>query len=119
MSDVGERLRELRVKAGLSQRDLADLVGVGFPHISKVESGKERPSDDLLRSVALHLDVEVDELLILAERLPDEATADLLKIVSGSTEQRVMATTLLRKWASGGLDASDNKALKKIVKEDD
>ena len=62
MNELGERLRELRVAAGLSQRELADRVGVGFPHISKVESGKERPSDELLVNVAPHLKVDADEL---------------------------------------------------------
>lgn len=117
MNELGERLRELRVAKGISQRDLAGRVGVSFPHISKVEAGRERPSDELLNLVAPHLGVGADELLILAKRLPAESAEDLLSIVS-DPGQRGTATLLLRKWASGELSEKDSKALKKIAESE-
>ena len=114
MNELGERIRELRVAAGLSQRELAERVNVGFPYISKVEAGKERPSDDLLTQIAPHIGITPDDLLIVAKRLPEEPAADLLRIVSESGEKREMATMLLRKWASGEID---DKKLRNIIKE--
>ena len=36
----------------MTQRVLAERVGVGTPHISKIEAGRENPSDELLRNIA-------------------------------------------------------------------
>jgi len=40
---TGKKLRELRKKAGLSQADVARLVGVSQAHIAKIESEKVDP----------------------------------------------------------------------------
>ena len=71
----GERVRALRAAKGYSQRGLAQLVGVSFAYVSKVESGKldfgDYPSADLIRRLATALDAEEDELLLLAEKIPE------------------------------------------------
>lgn len=41
--EFGARLRELRKQASLSQRELADKVGVNFTYLSKIESGVMPP----------------------------------------------------------------------------
>jgi predicted transcriptional regulator len=43
MSITGNSLRKLRNEAGLTQRKLADLVGVSQAHIAKIERGKVDP----------------------------------------------------------------------------
>ena len=43
MSITGSIMRELRVKAGLTQKALAALVGVSQAHIAKIEQGKVDP----------------------------------------------------------------------------
>ena len=72
----GARLRELRKAKNLSQRALADLVGINFTYLSKVESEKldfaQYPSEDLIRSLAKVLKADVDELLILADKIPNQ-----------------------------------------------
>lgn len=74
---IGARIKRERVARLMSQRDLADLVGVGFPHISKVEAGRESPGEPLLRKIAATFNLNPDELFLLARRLPDEIV-DLL-----------------------------------------
>ena len=54
----------------MTQRALAMEVGVGAPHISKIEAGREIPSDELLRKVAEALSCDFDELLLVAKRMP-------------------------------------------------
>ena len=49
--DVGERLRALRVEAGLSQRGLADAAGVPHGQISMIETNKSSPSVSSLRKI--------------------------------------------------------------------
>ena len=70
----GERVRQLRNAKGLSLRQLAPKVGVGFTYLSRVETGKmtygDFPSDALIHRLAEELDGDEDELLLLAERIP-------------------------------------------------
>lgn len=72
----GERIRELRKAKNLSQRGLADKVGVSFTYISKIENEKldfgDYPSEDLIRKLAKSLGADADELLLLAEKIPKQ-----------------------------------------------
>lgn len=72
----GVRVRELRKAKGLSLRNLAPKLGVGFTYRSKVETGSldfgNYPSEALIRKLADVLDADVDELLILAEKVPEQ-----------------------------------------------
>lgn len=52
-------------------RELARLVGVGFPHISKIENDKEPPSDELLSRIAEAFGLDADELVMVAGRVPE------------------------------------------------
>lgn len=45
---LGKRIREIRLEAGFNQTKFAETLGVTHAHISKIESGKETPSDTLL-----------------------------------------------------------------------
>jgi transcriptional regulator with XRE-family HTH domain len=71
----GERIRQLRKEKNLSQRDLATKVGVNFTYISKIENEKldfgDYPSEELIRKLAKALRADADELLILAEKIPE------------------------------------------------
>lgn len=72
----GEKVRELRQAKNLTQRDLADKVKVNFTYISKIENGKldfgDYPSDELIHKLAKALGANADELLILAEKIPEQ-----------------------------------------------
>ena len=71
----GNRLRAMRTAKGLSQRALGERVGVSFTYISKVENGKldfgNYPSEDLICRLAAALDADEEELLLLAEKIPE------------------------------------------------
>jgi transcriptional regulator with XRE-family HTH domain len=68
---IGQRIKEERLKAGLTQRALAVKVEVGVPHISKIEAGRESPSDELLERMAEAFGVDAGELMLVARRIPD------------------------------------------------
>jgi len=59
---------------GLFQRALGEKIGVSFTYVSKIENEKidfgDYPSEDLIRKLARALEVDEDELLILAEKIP-------------------------------------------------
>lgn len=70
---VGELLRDWRTRRRLSQLDLAVGAGVSTRHLSYVETGRSRPSPELVLSLAEHLDVPLRErnaLLLAAGYAP-------------------------------------------------
>ena len=48
----GATLAALRTEAGMSQRQLAKVLGVPFSHLSRVESGERALTDNLYREAA-------------------------------------------------------------------
>ena len=70
---VGPLLREWRARRRLSQLDLAVTAGVSSRHLSFVETGRSRPSPELILLLAEHLDVPLRErnaLLLAAGYAP-------------------------------------------------
>jgi HTH-type transcriptional regulator, competence development regulator len=71
----GEHIRELRKGKGLTLRGLAAKVGVGFTYLSRVETGRmtygDYPSEALIGKLAVALEADEDELLVLAEKIPE------------------------------------------------
>lgn len=59
---LGEKIRELRLAAGMSLRQLARTVHRSPPFISDVELGRRFPSDEVLRAIAEELAVDFNEL---------------------------------------------------------
>ncbi|WP_346839831.1 helix-turn-helix transcriptional regulator [Microbulbifer sp. SAOS-129_SWC] len=58
----GARMAELRRARGMSQEDLADLLGVSVETVSHIERGIHGPRFDLLEGIARTLGVEPREL---------------------------------------------------------
>ena len=56
-------LQELRIKAGLTQKELADLIGCAQSEISRIEHGERSISVDRLQQLASALNVPVADLL--------------------------------------------------------
>jgi transcriptional regulator with XRE-family HTH domain len=79
----GGRVRELRQGKGLTLRDVAEKVGVNFTYLSKIENRKldfsDYPSEKLIRKLAKALDGDTDELLLLAEKVPDRIRRRVLE----------------------------------------
>ncbi len=72
-SAFGVRIRELRKEIGISQREVADKVGIDFTYLSKIESGDMNPpSQEVIRRLALVLGVDSDELITLAGKVPTD-----------------------------------------------
>ena len=59
---VALSLNEIRNKRGLTQEDLAELVGVRRSTISAIECGDRRPSMSVLMSLAGALGMTLDDL---------------------------------------------------------
>lgn len=75
MSTIGQRIREIRKSRNLTQRELADRVGINFTYLSRVENDRlddeQTPREETLQRIASALQTDPDELLLLARRIPD------------------------------------------------
>jgi transcriptional regulator with XRE-family HTH domain len=92
MSDPGQesfgtRLRRLRREhqPPLTQRKLADLVGIDFTYLSKLENDQlgQSPSEDLVGRLAVVFEEDRDRLLDLAGKIPVDP---LRRIASENSE---------------------------------
>jgi len=112
---LGDYLREQRVSARLSLRQLAEQAGVSNPYLSQIERGLRRPSAEVLQQLAKALRISAEQLYIRAGIVaPDEG-------IGGSVELAVLGDpalserqkqTLLDVYASflalnSGLDTSE------------
>ncbi|NYI76565.1 helix-turn-helix domain-containing protein [Nocardioides panzhihuensis] len=73
MYTVGEMLREWRHRRRLSQLDLAIAADVSARHVSLVETGRSRPSTDMILRLADQLDIPLrdrNQLLLAAGFAP-------------------------------------------------
>jgi len=78
MNDFGTVLREKRRAAGLSQRQLAERVGVDFSYISKLENGRlPAPAADTAVRLAEILGCPAEDLLSAAKKMPTGLSASL------------------------------------------
>ncbi|MEZ2318180.1 MAG: helix-turn-helix domain-containing protein [Microcoleus sp.] len=76
----GRLIRQARKDKGFSQRELAGMLSVDFTYLSKLENDRAdyAPKEEVIRSLARNLDINEEELIFLAGRLPQQYEA-LLK----------------------------------------
>jgi transcriptional regulator with XRE-family HTH domain len=74
---IGERLRQLREKKGLSQGDIEERTGLLRCYISRVENGHTVPSLETLERFAGAFELPLHELFYTGEELPASATPNL------------------------------------------
>lgn len=71
----GRRVRELREQQGLTQKELSERLDVSTSYVNKVERERlhfgDYPSAKFIQKLADELDADKDELLLLADKVPD------------------------------------------------
>jgi len=60
IKNLNNRIKFLRKKLGLKQREIADSLGVSQGHWSDIEGGRKRPSDTLLIAFAYRYALPLD-----------------------------------------------------------
>jgi transcriptional regulator with XRE-family HTH domain len=99
MNGLGQRIKEVRRKRGLSQKAFAEVLGVSGSHVSTIETGAAAPSKQLIKAICREYGVREEWLVegksILSEEdgLSSEQIADLesnLEAVSKKGIYRVL-----------------------------
>lgn len=79
---IGERIKQLRLAAGLTQTELAEKVGLTYIQVGRYETEKSHPSSEVLQKLASTFETTSDFLMkgsqdeIVSAQLMDK---DLLK----------------------------------------
>ncbi len=95
----GKRLRQLRIERKINQRVLATRVGIDFTYLSKIENERmPAPSEDVIVKLAVVLETDSDELLRLAQKVPQDIQSainrspsmpSLLRAVSNLSDREI------------------------------
>ena len=99
---LADNIKKLRKKKGLTQADLAEKIGSHTSHINRIETGKYKPSLDVLMKIADVLEVSLDNLVKGIEDGFKE-----VKIEDKGLAQRVRLID--------SLDSDDKKALIRVI----
>lgn len=62
-TDIGQAIKENRIKKGMTQADLADKVGLATITIRQYENGTREPKLEVLRKIAISLGVSIYSLV--------------------------------------------------------
>jgi transcriptional regulator with XRE-family HTH domain len=67
----GQRIQRLRRELHLTQRQVASELGLDFTYLSKLENDRgEAPGEETVRKLAAILEMDEEELLALAGKVP-------------------------------------------------
>lgn len=111
--EFAERLKDLRIKRGYSQYDLAKRLGVSKSTISMMEIGSRQPSIEMMEALCDFFNVSMDYLrgkedvsfyyftpeqsdLLMKLSADEDLYALVAKIVNGSDEQRERIKQMLK-----------------------
>lgn len=71
-AEIGTLLRNLRLRRGLSQFDLASAAGINNSYLSRIENGERRPSPKILKRFSEILQYPYDELVVTSGILSED-----------------------------------------------
>lgn len=95
---TGSFLKELRKEKGLTQEQLAEILGVTNRSVSRWENGVNMPDFDLVIELANYFEVSIEEFLNGERRndMIDKKEEDtLLKVADYTNEERIRVTRRL------------------------
>ena len=69
---IGDSIKRIRMQKEITQKELADALGVSVQAVSAYETGKRRPRMGTLNRFATALGVTVEELTQGVDFLPDD-----------------------------------------------
>jgi transcriptional regulator with XRE-family HTH domain len=111
---MGQRLRELRERAGLSLREVAKAAKISAPFLSDVELGRRFPTNETLALIAQKLGASAEDIKKHDHR---SALAELKRLAEGSPTLGAAVRALVDEVQSGDLTADELAArLRRITR---
>lgn len=63
MDNLGKQIKIMRITKDLTQKQLADMLGVGSYIVSNIEKGRTEPDIEIIKKLCVIFDITSDELL--------------------------------------------------------
>jgi len=108
----GEKVRALRKAKNLGQRALAEACGVSFTYISKIENHRldfgDYPSEEVIEKIAVALDADATDLLVLAEKIPQPIRRRVLQRPDAFRKLALLDDTALDRLVNQIADSDDS-----------
>jgi XRE family transcriptional regulator, master regulator for biofilm formation len=76
--DIGNRIKQLRIKRGLSITKLSLISNVSKGYLSSIENHETNPSAHMIQKIAKALEVPVEQLLDIKVEILDPEWVELL-----------------------------------------
>jgi len=77
LRELGEFIRDQRLRDRLSLRKLSELAGISNPYLSQIERGLRKPSAEILQGIAKGLRISAETLYVRAGILDDAPVSDV------------------------------------------
>ncbi len=84
--DIGGFIKDLRGKAGVSLRQLAEQAGVSNPYLSQIERGLRKPSAEVLQQIASALRVSTPMMYLRAGLLDTRDGPGVVASITADTD---------------------------------
>jgi SOS-response transcriptional repressor LexA len=111
-AEIGSLVRNLRLRRGLSQSDLAHAAGINNSYLSRIENGERRPSPKILRRFSEILQHPYDDLVVKSGILSADfvrqtparqSTHDAPISATGGDETSAILRQLIQSIQGGGM----------------
>ncbi len=128
-----EKLSKMRNDRGLTQQQLAAMIGVGIAQVRRYEKGNSSPTLEVIKNIARTLGISADELLfdkgegVADKRIMDKKLLEQFELVSKlkphdkeaimTIIDSVIIKNRLEEVMPGQSDASWTNQMRKVVKE--
>lgn len=109
MNEFGKLLKQYRIKAGRTYKEVADYIGKSVGYLCDIEKGRKNPPDpETVRNIEIYLNVLDQALVTLAAKMKTKVEPTLQQIIKKRPQQ--MADLLCR-----ADDLSDDE-IKEVIK---
>ncbi len=87
---IGDRIRQYRSIRGITQEELAYMIGSSSAYICNVELGKKKPSLQMLSEIADAMNLTVNDFLYDRKPADTDSITDILALFNQEKQQRII-----------------------------
>lgn len=87
---IGDRIRQYRSIRGITQEELAYMIGSSSAYICNVELGKKKPSLQMLSEIADAMNLTVNDFLYDRKLADTDSITDILALFNQEKQQRII-----------------------------
>ncbi len=87
---IGNRIRQYRSNRGITQEELAYMIGSSSAYICNVELGKKKPSLQMLSEIADAMNLTVNDFLYDRKPADVDSITDILTLFNQEKQQRII-----------------------------